>query len=189
MGETSTRAEGRANAHLTIDTPTGPYRMRTTKATKELAEAWLLEARYLASQGAFAGLAYDSEGLTVAEFVGRWPEDEVKPTVRKATIAGYEQSYRLRILPPPFGAIELSALSVANCQAWHSKLSKEGVTASEMGKAVRLLKRAQEQAFAWEMIPKNPAAHLKPPRYKPKETAYVRTEDVERYPDTVSGTK
>ena len=66
-------------------------------------------------------------------------------------------------------------------------MSGDGVTASEMGKAIRLLKRALEKALAWEMIPKNPAAHLKAPRYKPKETAYVRAEDVSRYLAAVRG--
>ena len=58
---------------------------------------------------------------------------------------------------------------------------------SELGKAIRLLKRALEQAFAWEIVSKNPAAHLKAPRYKPKETAYVRAEGVERYLEAVRG--
>jgi hypothetical protein len=94
MGGTSTRPDGRVDAYLTIDTPTGPHRMRTTKATQEKADAWLLEARYLASRGAFSSFAYDSDNLTVSEFVGRWLEDEVKPTVRRVTFAGYEQTYR-----------------------------------------------------------------------------------------------
>ena len=187
MGGTSTRPDGRVDAYLTIDPPIGPHRMRTTKANQEKADAWLLEARYLASQGAFASFAYDSEGLSVAEFVGRWLENEVRPTVRAVTFAGYEQTYRLRIAPPPFGARGLSTLNVATCQAWRARMSKDGVTASEMGKAIRLLKRALEQALAWEMIAKNPAAHLKAPRYKPKETAYVRAEDVSRYLAAVRG--
>jgi hypothetical protein len=61
------RMGGRVDAYLTIDIPTCPHRMRTTTATQEKADAWLLEAPYLASQGAVAGLAYDSEGLTIAE--------------------------------------------------------------------------------------------------------------------------
>lgn len=178
-GGTSTRPDGRVEAYLTIDTLAGPHRIKTTKATQELADAWLLEARPLARQGAFG--ANDTENLTVAEFVGRWLEDEVRPTARAVTFAGYEQTHRLRIVPPPLGTARLSVLSVANCQAWRARMAKNGVTASELGKAIRLLKRALEQAFAWEMIPKNPAAHLKAPRYRPKETAYVRAEDVPRY--------
>ena len=61
MGGTSSRPDGREDAYLTIDTPSGPHRMRTTKPNKAAAEAWLLEARYLASQGAFNGSAYDSQ--------------------------------------------------------------------------------------------------------------------------------
>jgi len=164
MGGTSTRADGREDAYLTIDTPTGPYRMRTTKPGKAAAQAWLLEARYLASQGAFNGSAYDSQGLTVAEFVGRWLEDEVEPTVRAVTFANYEKTYRLRIEPAPFGLLEIASVTVAHCQAWRARLAGEGVSASEQGEAISLLKRALAQALAWEMIPKNPAAHLKAPR-------------------------
>lgn len=69
MGGTSTRPDGRVDAYLTVDTPLGPRRVRTTKPDQEQADAWLLEARWLASQGAFS--SYDSEGITVAEFVGR----------------------------------------------------------------------------------------------------------------------
>ena len=187
MGGTSSRPDGREDAYLTIDTPSGPHRMRTTKPNKAAAEAWLLEARYLASQGAFNGSAYDSKNLTLGEFVGRWLEDEIGPTVRAVTFANYEKTYRLRIQPPPFGALGLASVTVANCQAWRSRLSKEGVSASEQGKAIRLLKWALEQALAWEMIPKNPASHLKAPRYKPKETPYLRAEDVPRYLEAVRG--
>jgi integrase len=186
MGGTSSRPDGREDAYLTIDTPSGPHRMRTTKPNKA-AEAWLLEARYLASQGAFNGSAYDSKNLTLGEFVGRWLEDEIGPTVRAVTFANYEKTYRLRIQPPPLGTLGLASVTVANCQAWRSRLSKEGVSASEQGKAIRLLKWSLEQALAWEMIPKNPASHLKAPRYKPKETPYLRAEDVPRYLEAVRG--
>jgi hypothetical protein len=180
--DTSRRA-GRRLPHDRHPDRSSPH--EDDQATQELADAWLLEARYLASQGAF--VSYDTENLTVAEFVGRWLEDEVRPTVRAVTFAGYEQTHRLRIAPPPLGTTRLSALSVANCQAWRPRMAKNGVTVSELGKAIRLLKRALEQAFAWEMIPKNPAAHLKAPRYRPKETAYVRAEDVGRYLAAVRG--
>ncbi len=46
------------------------------------------------------------------------------------------------------------------------------VSVSEQGKkAIRLLKRALEQAFALGLIPKNPAADVKAPR--PNESPYV----------------
>jgi integrase len=179
MGGTSARPDGRVDAYVTVDTPLGPKQVKTTKRTQEQADAWLLEVRYLASQGAFA--SYDSEDHTVGEFVGRWLKDEVKPTVRAISYVGYEKSYRLRINPPPFGEIKLSKLTVANCQAWRSRMAKANVSASEQGKAIRLLKRALEQAVAWEMLSRNPAASLRVPRYRPKETAYVRAEDVPLY--------
>jgi site-specific recombinase XerD len=107
--------------------------------------------------------------------------------VRAMTFAGYEQTHPLRIAPPPLGVTRISALNVAHCQTWRARMAKDGVSASEQGKAIRLLKRALEQAFAWEMIPKNPAAHLRAPRYRPKETAYARAEDVGRYLAAVRG--
>jgi integrase len=38
-GEQEPEPHGRVDAYLTIDTPTGPYRMKTTKATQEKADA------------------------------------------------------------------------------------------------------------------------------------------------------
>jgi hypothetical protein len=64
----------------------GPYRMKTTEPDQGSADAWLFEARYLSSQGAFA--SYDAKDPSVGEFVGRWLEDEVRPTVRAITFAG-----------------------------------------------------------------------------------------------------
>ena len=90
MGGTSKRSDGRVDAYLTVDTPSGPRRVRTTKSDQEQADAWLLEARWLAGQGAFS--SYDAQGLTVAEFVGRWLEDEIAPTVRAVTFIQYEKS-------------------------------------------------------------------------------------------------
>jgi integrase len=76
---------------------------------------------------------------------------------------------------------------VANCQAWRARMGKEGVSAAEQGRAIRLLRRALEQAVAWEMIPKNPAAHIKVPRYRAKEAPYIRAEVVPRYLEAARG--
>lgn len=86
MGGTSTRPDGRVDAYPTIDTQMGPDRMKTTEPDQESSDAWLCEARYLASRGAFA--SHGAEYPSVGEFVGRWLEDEVRLTARAITFAG-----------------------------------------------------------------------------------------------------
>jgi hypothetical protein len=117
QGGTSARPDGRVDAYITLDTPFGPRRLKTTKPDQEHADAWLLEVRWLASQGAFS--TYDSESITVAEFVGRWLEDEVRPTVRAVTLVNYEKSYRLRISPAPFGRAARLATGTAATSPGH----------------------------------------------------------------------
>jgi integrase len=187
MGGSSARSDRRVDAYITVDTPFGPKQMRITKPDPERADEWLLEVRWLTSQGAFASSAYDSENLTVADLVGCWLEDEVREGARAVPFVQHEKSYRLRVSPAPLGSIKLSKLSVANCQAWRARMAREGVSASEQGIVIRLLRRALEQALAWEMIPKNPAAHIKAPRYRPKEAPYVRAEEVPCYLEAMRG--
>ena len=182
-GGTSVGKDGRVRAFVTVDTPLGPRQVKTTKRTQEEADDWLVEVKYLARKGAFA--SYDAGGLSVSEFVGRWLRDEIEPTVRAVTFLQYEKMNRLKIAPTALGKTRLSKLTVANCQAWRSAMTKDGVSAQERGKAIRLLKRALEQAVAWEMIPKNPAAHLRSPRYRPKETPYVKADGLRPYLDAV----
>lgn len=183
QGGYSKRGDGRFEVYITVDTPEGPKQIRTTKRTEEEAEEWLLAARYESSRGSY--LSIDSPRLTVGEFVRRWLEDSVRDSVRKVTYIGYEKTFRLYVAPG-IGTARLSKLTPAYAQAWRRRLVSE-VSPSEAGKAIQLLKRALRQAAAWEMIARNPAEHLKSPRYKPKETGYIRTEDAWRYFEAMAG--
>lgn len=184
QGGWSRRKDGRLDVYVTVDTPHGTRLARTTKKTEDEADEWITTTKYEARRGAF--LSFDASTLTTGQFVDRWLEDSVRDSVRKITYATYRQDFE-RHIEPTLGRVKLSRLTPAHVQAWQRRLIDEGVGAGTVSKALRLLKRALRQAAAWEMIPRNPAEYVKGPRYRPKETAYVRYEDVWRYLEAVKG--
>lgn len=184
QGGWSKRKDGRLDVYVTVDTPYGPRECRTTKRTEDEADEWITTTKYEARRGSF--LSFDASTLTVGEFIERWLEDSVHGTVREITYLGYASTFRAHIAET-IGTVRLSRLTPAHVQAWKRQRIKKGTKPNMMGKSMQLLKRALRQAAAWEMIARNPAEYVKPPRYTPKETAYVRLQDFWRYLGAVKG--
>jgi integrase len=183
-GGWSWRKDGRVDVYLTVDTPSGPKRLKTVKKGPDEANAWLTEKRYEHREG--AGLFFDASELTVAEFVGRWLEDFVKESVRGVTYVGYEGVFR-RHIEPSIGRLRLDKTTPAHVQAWKARLLEAGAGPAAIGQALALLKRSFAKAVEWRLIPRNPALYVTAPRHRTKETPYVRYEDVWRYLRAVEG--
>lgn len=80
-GWNNERADGRRDVGLTIHTPDGPKRIRTTKRTRAEGEAWLVEQKRNRNLGT---VDFDAGSLTFGEYLDRWLEDGVKEFSRKA---------------------------------------------------------------------------------------------------------
>jgi integrase len=114
------------------------------------------------------GQVYDSGGVTVEEYLGRWLEDSVRGSVKVTTHAGYERVVRLHVCPT-LGGTKLSALTPAHVQALYRRKLEEGLAPKSVKHCHTTLHRALRQAVRWGLVPRNAAAAVDPPRVSTPE--------------------
>jgi len=71
------------------------------------------------------GIPPADDRLTVEQFLNRWLEQTVKPSVRYSTYRGYEQIVRCHLVPE-LGKIRLSKLSPDDVEAFCNRTLKSG---------------------------------------------------------------
>ena len=89
--------------------------------------------------------------FTVEQFLGRWLEDSVKPTVRPKTYQSYAQMTRLHIVPS-LGRMELTKLSPQQVQAWLNRKMSTGLAPRTVSYMRSILRQALEQACRWGLV-------------------------------------
>ncbi|MGB0681475.1 MAG: site-specific integrase [Magnetovibrionaceae bacterium] len=152
---------------LSPDPLTGKRRTRyaTFKGSKIGAQAELRRRLREVDTGEYA----DSAKVTLKDFLGRWL-DHIATKVAPKTFERYEQLITNNI-NPALGSVKLSNLKAVNIdQAW-SKLmqdgrldGKGGLSAQTVQHCHRLLKQTLDQAVRWQLLNRNPADAVEPPR-------------------------
>ena len=132
------------------------------------------------------GLPVITERQTVGQFLDRWLEDCVKPKVRPNTYYSYEGHVRL-YLKSGLGHIQLAKLSpqqVQNFMKCHL----------DMGRSPRLVKYlrtvlrvALNQALKWNLVARNVATLVDPPRYTRPEVVPFSHDQVEDFITAIKG--
>jgi integrase len=163
-GGVSRRKDGSWMARYTVQTPTGRKRKVLYAKSHEEARRKLTEA--LAARD--RGIAYDSEGLTVGEYLARWLEDSVRGSVKVNTYQSYASLVRLHVRPT-LGRTKLAALTPARIQALYRAKLDEGLAPKSVKYIHTTLHRALKQAVRWSLVPRNAAAEADPPRVRTPE--------------------
>ncbi|MEN8905840.1 MAG: tyrosine-type recombinase/integrase [Clostridiales bacterium] len=143
--------------------------------TKQEAEKGLTKLLYEMDTNTFI----DPSKMTVEEFLESWLEDYVDVNLSNNTIAGYRVNVRNHIIPY-IGNIKLQKLQPITIQHLYKKLLKEGRSDGKGGlsaKSVvyvhRNLRKALNQAYKLQLIYKNPADCVEPPRVKHYEAKFL----------------
>jgi integrase len=112
---------------------------------------------------------------TVAEYLDRWLRDYVATNTAPKT----EQTYReiaKRHLVPAFGSLDLVALRPAHIQAFYGRMLRSGRVDGKGGLSARSVLRyhqvihaALHQAVRWQLLIRNPADAVEPPRPERRE--------------------
>jgi integrase len=111
-GTINQRQDGRWEAKYTDHTANGPKRRGLYgKTRKEVADKL---ARALADR-ASGYTTFDTENMTVGEYLDRWLNDSDRSSVRTSTYERHEQIVRLH-LKPSLGRVKLSKLAPAHVQ-------------------------------------------------------------------------
>lgn len=114
------------------------------------------------------GLPIQTERQSVAVFLDKWLKETVRPSVRPATYTGYEVCVR-RYITPALGRIPLAKLTPQEVQAFLNALlkpglSKQGLSSRTAQLTHAVLRRALGQALKWDMVGRNVAKLVDPPR-------------------------
>lgn len=175
-GSISRRADGRWMARVDLGYREGQRRLKTFYGrTRTEVAAKLTKGLRDVQQG----LPVVPERQTVAQYLDDWLEQVVKPRVRERTHESYEQVIRLHI-KPFLGRIRLSKLSPQRVQTWLGEMSSAGVSPRGCQYARAVLRAAMNQAVKWNLIVRNVAALVDPPRVvnrevKPLDPVQART--------------
>ncbi len=137
----------------------GAPKFRTHYAdTRKNADDWLVEMK----AAKLTGMLAETDGLTLSAFLDRWLEAKARD-VRPSTHLSYRSTVRLYIAPR-LGKFKLERLRPLDLERLVSGLLESGQSARVAAYALRVAKMALKQAVLWQLVPRNVAEAVRPPR-------------------------
>lgn len=154
------------------DPGTGKRRQMFRSArTKREAETLLVQLLHERD----SGLERSPGRQTVAQYLDRWLRDYVAVSVAPSTAAHYREIVTKRIIPA-LGAVDLSDLRPPQIQAFYSRLLSDGradgtggLSAKSVLRYHQVLHAALHHAMRWQLLARNPADSVQPPRAERRE--------------------
>lgn len=178
---------------LDRDPLTGKRRQKwhTVNGTKRDAERRLAELLHQMATGEYI----EPTKLTVGEFLRRWLQDYAQGAVRRTTLDSYRWLIEKHI-SPALGHIPLSHLKPLDLQRFYAQKSATGRLDGRGGLAPRsvqymhgLLREALGSAVKWEVLSRNPAESVDPPRRERREMQVLDIGDVQAFLEAARGTR
>ena len=184
------RADGRWCALIDLGWESGKRKRKSLYGTarKEVADK-LTEALRDKKQG----FPMVVEHQTVGQFLERWLEESVKPSVRPLTYQQYHQHVRLYLAPrhengrhlpaPALGSLTLSKLRPEHVQHLMNMKLESGLSPRTVQLSLVILRRAIDQALKWGLIGRNVAKLVDSPKVKRFEMKPLTQEQARRFLD------
>jgi len=173
----SIRKRGRDSWTVIVDLGRDPVtrkRRQISKAvrgTKRDAEAFLVQVLHERDTGVERPIGR----VSVAAYLDRWLEDYGRTNLAPKTLATYRDVVRVH-LTPTLGSLELVALRPTHIQSMYSRMLVSGRRDGRGGLAARsvvryhqILHAALHQAVRWQLLVRNPADAVEPPRAPRRE--------------------
>ena len=140
-----------------ITLPDGTKKPKYSKK-QSVVKDWLLAERGKISQGTYIV----DDKMTVETFMLRYLEDYAKRSTRATTYSFYE-GWTKRHIIPELGKIRLSQLRPHHIEQLLSKVEGK-LSKRSVGMILAILKQSLNKAIKWELINKNPALAVSPPK-------------------------
>lgn len=177
------RKDGRWEATLSLGIVNGkPKRKSFYAPTKAEAMRLMRDAQRQHEQG----IPVDVPRQTVAQFLDRWLEDSVKPTVRPKTHHSYAQLVRLH-LTPALGHHQLAKLAPQHVQAMLNAKLAAGLSPRTVQYLRAVLRRALGQALKWGLVARNVATLVDPPRSVQHEMTFLSPDQARAFLNAARG--
>jgi integrase len=123
---------------------------------------------------------------TLAEYLDYWLHQSVKPRVRPLTFAGYSVNVR-RHLVPTLGKIRLDRLTPQDVQEMMNRRLADGFSPKTVAYVHQVLRTALELARRWELIDRNVASLVDPPRRQRPRIQPLAPDKARRFLNSVRG--
>ena len=123
---------------------------------------------------------------TVGQFLEYWLTQSVRPRVRPLTAAGYSVNVRKHIVPT-LGRIRLDRLTPQNVQELLNDRLAVGLSAKTVRYVHQVLRTALGMAVRWDMVDRNVATLVDPPRGKRPRVRTLGPDEARRFLDSVHG--
>jgi integrase len=149
------RADGRWVAAISLE---NGQRKTWTGKTRRAVQKRLSEALHARQRGALVVGSHQ----TAAQYLTRWLNDTVQPSVRPRTHESYGLNCR-RVIPH-LGHLRLASLSPEHIQACYSALLAAGLSRRSVEQVHTVLHRALRQAVQWDLLGRNPTEAVSVPR-------------------------
>lgn len=131
------------------------------------------------------GLPIVSERQTVAQFFASWLES-VQPSLRTRTYVTYEGLIRLHA-EPSIGRIVLSRLTPQRLQALYTERLEAGLGPQSVLHLHAVIHRGLEQAVRWNLVQRNVADFVTPPRVQRYEMRMLDPDQAKRFLEAANG--
>ncbi|MGN7938540.1 tyrosine-type recombinase/integrase [Metabacillus sp. 22489] len=154
-------------------------RKQTTKRgfeTKKEAERYANEIENQVNKGTYI---VDSK-MSLSEYLYQWLELSAKRKVRDTTYANYKRAIDFRIIPV-LGKINLSDLTVAQCDKYINHLIDEELSERYIEYIYTVLNGALEKAVDWELIIRNPLKKVEIPRGRRRKYVTWTREELNKF--------
>ena len=171
------RADGRWEAAFGIN----GLRQRYVGRSQREVRVKLLAARRALEQG----IVLSGSSQRVEEYLTRWLEDSVRPSVRWTTHRAY--SLCMRRLSRLIGHLRFTTLTPQAVQAAYAALLQKGLSRRSVEQTHTVLHRALRQAVLWGLMLRNPTEAVTVPRPTRRETRTLTEEEVRRLFGTSRG--
>jgi integrase len=155
---------------------------RAVRGTKREAEAELV--RILDDRN--SGVEQPSGRVTVAEYLARWLRDYVEPSLAPKTQATYRDVIRVHLVPE-LGSLKLAALRPSHIQSLYTRLGSR-LSPRSIQRYHQVLHAALRQAVRWQLLVRNPADAVEPPRPARRELRATTPAEARRVMEAADAT-
>jgi len=132
------------------------------------------------------GLPLERGRTTVGDWLRRWLEEVARPRLRPSTYRSYADIVRLHLLPS-LGNLRLARLSPLEVQALLNRKLEEGLSPRRVQYVHAVLRAALEDAYRFQMVGRNVARLVSPPRAARPEVRPLTLEEARRLLATTRG--
>ena len=166
---------GKASWRLKFDIDAGAGKRETRYATvrgpRQAAEKEL--TRLLSEFD--KGMVVDSSAITVAVYIKEWLDRD--HALSPKTLERYREVTE-RQITPHLGTVVLQKLKPHQIMDWHSALIKAGLAPGTVRLAHQVLRRALSRAVTAELVSRNVAASVSPPKSDAEEVQILDSEQI-----------